>query len=139
MRCRAERTPGSGRRAWYPRRHYTMAQNYRTAGTRLLVCLGAALSIAGCATADLGDGTQMCAAGRKCPEGQRCLSDNRCYYCGADLAGCSYCAADSECSGVTPRCDTTVGRCVACLYTNDNCAAGYFCQQQNGVYSCLRG
>ena len=49
------------------------------------------------------------------------------------------CTIDAQCSGATPRCDSTAGQCVACLPANDNCASGTYCASGASGYACVNG
>src|SRR6185295_10575942 len=55
--------------------------------------------------------------------------------CSSNPAGC-VCTTDSQCSGLTPRCDKNSGKCVPCLPANDNCARGSRCVATNDTFSC---
>ncbi|MDP3501194.1 MAG: hypothetical protein Q8S33_12695 [Myxococcales bacterium] len=57
---------------------------------------------------------------------QACLNDG----------GCADCVMDADCSGPTPVCDATRGRCVACRPTLDTCAANSWCSPEG---ACVRG
>src|SRR3989442_1575493 len=46
------------------------------------------------------------------------------------------CRGDTECGGLSPRCDPSTRRCVACLPQADNCAAGQVCTATNGDWTC---
>jgi hypothetical protein len=48
------------------------------------------------------------------------------------------CRSDGDCLKVpnSPRCDVTVGQCVACLPVNDNCVTGSSCRKVNSVWTC---
>jgi hypothetical protein len=49
-----------------------------------------------------------------------------------------FCQKDGDCTPfpTTPRCDITVGKCVACVPVNDNCPAGKVCHKVNGAWTC---
>ena len=94
----------------------------------------------------------VCASDQDCPSGQLCTQNACSPGCSAahgcpdgggtcDTAGkmCKVCGGDGDCSGATPRCDLNARACVACLPQNDNCTAGTFCTQVNGVYECAKG
>jgi hypothetical protein len=58
--------------------------------------------------------------------------------CKANPQACP-CRGDGDCLKVpnSPRCDVTVGQCVACLPVNDNCTTGSSCRKINSVWACL--
>ncbi|MEW5208210.1 hypothetical protein, partial [Bacillus cereus] len=45
----------------------------------------------------------------------------------------------TTCTGTTPFCDKSTGKCVACLPQNDTCPATTYCQGANGSYQCAPG
>jgi len=86
-----------------------------------------------------------------CPSGKLC-SQKSCVPGCNDMHGCPdggglctsgmcvACKQDGDCKDPqNPRCDTNSGLCVACLPDNDNCPAGQFCGQMNGVNLCQAG
>jgi hypothetical protein len=48
-------------------------------------------------------------------------------------AACALCAADADCSGTTPACDTTKGECVACVHDAQCSGATPACDTTRGV------
>ena len=78
-------------------------------------------------TAGAGGGNAAVDAGPPCAcSPQACLTDG----------GCADCVMDGDCSGPTPLCDATRGRCVACRATLDTCAANSWCSPEG---ACVRG
>lgn len=68
-----------------------------------------------------------CNANQPCPAGQVCGANGQCVQC----------TTDANCSGATPRCDTTTNRCVPCLPgATDNCPMGQYCRAD---FVCERG
>jgi Cys-rich repeat protein len=90
------------------------------------------------------DADNDCGAGKLC-QNHACVpgcsqSHSACpnnQVCDTASGKCVACVDDSQCSGSTPRCNTTAHTCVACLPgANDNCPQGEYCRPD---FVCERG
>jgi hypothetical protein len=102
----------------------------------------ALIFLAGCAT-PVHNGVP-CSKTNPCPSGETCESDGTCHPNPVGDGGSGDmsqkpCKVDADCSGATPRCHASDGKCVPCLPTNDNCPKGKSCQTVNGGYQCVAG
>src|SRR5580692_4273166 len=81
-----------------------------------VACLAAGDCMPGyiCGTNDTCE--QGCSSTQPCPTGQVC-----------NMGGCVQCTTDANCSGATPRCNTTTNTCVQCLPAMDNCGTDQYC------------
>jgi hypothetical protein len=98
------------------------------AGSRCLgqTCVQSCTTTADCTTAgvECDDGT--CG---QCDEDRECSGSTP--YCAANHQ-CASCTTNGQCSAAAPRCNPTIGRCVACLTSND-CQTGWVCDPSDWI------
>jgi len=96
-----------------------------------------------------GDGTcsasetqATCCEDCGCPAGQNCGTDHACHAGGGSVPAGGACTQDSQCTGTGAVCDTYLpgGYCLLPCATDNDCAAGSYCQAfDGGVSYCVEG
>jgi hypothetical protein len=83
-------------------------------------CVQTCNTSADCATAGVQCDDGFCA---RCDDDQECSGSTP--YCAANHQ-CAGCTSNGQCPAAAPRCNSTIGRCVACL-TSSDCQGGRVC------------